>query len=163
MGAPRRWRNRLGTALAWLAAVCAVLVLLGSCEYRTTRVWGPDPVDGTSGTIMTEGYGRWAARTLLCGLAALITLGVTALIAVGRRRAALTALAAVPFAVAAALAGRHWLRLLDERERDRDYALSIAIGHPVVTIASAGGFGLALLLTGLWFPASDDDGSDAAK
>ena len=163
MGAPRGWRNRLGTALAWLAAVCAVLVLLGSCEYRTTRVWGPDPVDGTSGTIMTEGYGRWAAWTLLCGLAALITLGVTALIAVGRRRAALTALAAVPFAVAAALAGRHWLRLLEEQERERAYALSIAIGLPVVTIAGAAGVGLALLLTGVSLPGSQDRGSDTAE
>ena len=165
VGTPRGLRDRLGTALAWLAAVCAVLVLLGSCEHGTTRVW-----DGGApgyGTVMTEGAGRWAGWTFLCGAAALGTVGLAALVVADDRRRGwgmpLAVLTAAPFATAAALAGRYWLRLLDERERDRDYALGIAIGLPVVTIAGAVGFGLALLLAGLWFPASDDDGSDAAK
>ena len=163
MGAPPGWRNRLGTALAWLVAASALLVLLGSCEYRTTRVWGPDPVDGTSGTIMTEGYERWALWTLLCGLAGLFAVGLAALIAGGRGGAALAALAAGLLAVAAALAGRHWLRLVEEREREREYALGIATGLPVVTIAGASGGALALLLAGLWLAENKDGGPDSAE
>lgn len=46
---------------------------------------------------------------------------------------------------AALLAGRNWLRLLAEGDRDRDDALRIAAGLPIVTLAAAGVL-LSLLL-----------------
>lgn len=137
-------------ALAALTALAAGFVLLGSLDHGTTRVY-----DGGApgyGTIAGEGAGRWAAGTFLCAWAALGALGLAAWVAAdGRPRAAAipAALAALPFGLAALLAGRHLTRLLAERDRERDYALDIAAGLPLVTGAAAAGAILALLLAGL--------------
>ena len=100
---------------------------------------------------MREGAGNWAGWTFLCGATALVLLAVAAWVAADRRigwGAALAALAVVPFAAAAVVAGRYWRRRLDERERERDYALPIASGLPLVTVAGTAGVALALLLAG---------------
>lgn len=139
-------------------ALCAVAVLLGSLAFRTTREWGPDPAGANAGSGTAEGALRWALGTFACGVAAagLLALAFGALVlaagngGTGWRLpgAMLVALASVPFVLAACLAGRHWLRLLDERDRERDDVLTIAAGLPVVTLAGASGALLALLLAG---------------
>lgn len=126
-------------------ALCAGLVLIGSADYQTTRVWG----SSVSGPSMIEGWGRWAGETILCALAALGAL-ILALWAGDAERhkfqVAAVGAAACLLALASAIGGRYWRRLLDEREQERDYALTIASGLPLVTVASAIGAALALVL-----------------
>lgn len=144
--APAAWVGRASGALLGLALVCAGLVLLGSFAFGTSRAWGPDPVLGNAGSGMREGAGRWAGWTFLSGLAALGALLVATNFALGGHRALsglTTALAVPPFVVAALVGGHHWVRLLDERQRDRDYVLTIAHGLPVVTLAASAGAFLA--------------------
>ncbi len=98
---------------------------------------------------MEEGALRWAIWTFPCGLAALCSLGLAALAASDGRQVAgarLATLSAAALAAAAIVAGRHWRRLLEEREREREYAVSIALGLPVVTLAGMTGALVALLL-----------------
>lgn len=148
-----------GTLLRFVPTTpCARSVLLGSFAFPTRREWGPDPARANAGSGMAEGAHRWAVGTFACGLAAAghhaLAFGVFVLAAEdgGRGRrivgATLAALAGAPLALAAVLARRHLRRLLAERDRERDFALAIAAGLPIGTIAGAAGAGIALLLAG---------------
>ncbi len=147
-------RRRGASWLARLAMVCAVVVLLGSCDFRSTRVY-PAGGDATSATTQQDGAGRWAAVTFLCGG---VALGVLALAAAALRfdalggttgwcriGAALAALAAAALALAAVIAGRYWQGVLDQRDSPM-FTIEIAGGLPVVTLGGAAGAVAALLL-----------------
>lgn len=144
--APAAWVGRAVVVLLGLAFVCAGLVLLASFGFGTSRAWGPDPALGNAGSGMREGAGRWAGWTFVSGLAALGALLVATNFALGGHRALsglTTAPAVPPFVAAALVGGHHWLRLLDESQRNRDYVLTIAPGLPVVTLAAFAGAFLA--------------------
>lgn len=133
--------------LPLLAALCAASVILGSFVHGTTRIYN-DGVVG-SGTIAEEGAGRWAVWTLISGGVSLGALVLSTWAALGRQRqmsALLAVLAVLPFIVSAVVAGRHWIRLLEEREREREYVLLIAKGLPTVTMGAVFGAALSLFL-----------------
>jgi len=141
-------RPSFWVAFWWPPAICAGLVVFGSLDHGTTRVFPPG--GGTGWTTWEEGAARWGAWTFLYGLTAGAMLLAGAVL--GRAGGSgLAALAAVPFAAAAYLGRKNWLRLLEERERPRDYELHIAGGLPVVTAAGAAGVVLVLVLAGAWF------------
>jgi hypothetical protein len=119
-----------------------VLVLLGSLAFKTERVW-------PNHQIWREGAARWAGWTFLCGAAALALL-VAAFLLPRYLKALAAALAAIPFALAASLGRTNWLRLSEERDQPRDYALHIAAGLPVVTVAAVVGLVLAVVLALRW-------------
>ena len=145
-------RARSGHAirvLGNLSLICAALVLLGSLAFGTTRVCGPDPALGSTGSSWREGVACWAGWTFLCGLLSLGSLLLaTSSVLAGHRRigAAMAALPVPLLAFAAFLAGRNWQRLLAERDRERDYVLHIAAGLPIVTLAASAGTLLAAIL-----------------
>jgi hypothetical protein len=150
MSVPRQQEHPVPSRLRpvlWFSVACAVAAVLGSLAHGTTRTWVEDA--GRMGH--QEGARRWAMWTFLCGATALAALVVG--LARPRWRTGLAVVAAASFFVAARLAGPKWLRLRDERERERDYALHIASGLPVVTVAGAVGGVLALLLAIAWFRA----------
>jgi len=107
-----------------LLTAAAALVVLGSVDHGTTRTWQPDALG--SGSVMTEGAGRWAAWTFLLGLLALAAARWWA--GGPHLRTWLGAVVVPACWTAAYLASRHWLRLLEEQERPREYALQIALG-----------------------------------
>lgn len=138
--------HRLLTSLRWMVAVCALLVVLGSLDFGTTRVWS----DGSS---MREGAGQWAALTFLLGGFAVATLLFWAWIFGSWRFFAVVAIALF---AAAAIAGDHWRALrteetYDDFVRNQDYSLTIAPGLPLVTFAGAIGGALALLTIAVSF------------
>ena len=137
----------LTSALSLALAACALLVLLASLEFRTTRSWW-DEQTGT-GSSWSEGAARWAWLTFLAG-AATLGLLLAGLLAGTAWRAPFSALAAVTLAVATFHAGKNWRRLLDERDEPREYALQIAVGLPVVTLFGAIGAFVAVTLAVLW-------------
>lgn len=146
-----RSRSWLVAALFLAAAVGAVLAVFGAADYKTTRVWGSDAGSATSGSTMTDGWGRWAGETMLCSVVALVALALSLSAGLdGRlgRGSAWAAVAASLLGLAAVVAGRYWLHVLDERAGECDYALTIARGLPIAAVAAAVGTVFALILTG---------------
>ena len=150
--------------LALLALVCAIAVILGSLDFRTTRTW---ELGVGIGQAHQEGAARWAAWTLLAGTGAfgLLAVSVRALARAvnagsndARRRGRICAVLAAPFlGIAATVSTMNWMRVLEEQQRATEYTLVIAGGLPIVTLASAVGAGLALMVFGLTLGLSDSN------
>jgi hypothetical protein len=131
----------------WPPVACAGLVLLGSLEHGTTRVFPPS--GGGVWTSEREGWERWAGWTFLFGLAVLALLVAGAFLE-HYWGPTLAALAAGPFAAATSLGRKNWLQLIEERDHPRDYELFIPVGLPVVTVAATAGTVLTLVLAVAW-------------
>jgi hypothetical protein len=157
-------RPRASTVAVWLALlalVCAIAVILGSLDFRTTRTW---ELGVGIGQAHQEGAARWAVWTLLAGAVALglLAISVPALARAvnagsndARRKGRICAVLAVPFlGNATTVSAMNWMRVLDEQQRATEYTLVIAQGLPVVAVASAIGAGLALMVFGLTFASS---------
>lgn len=157
--------HRLLTTLRWMLAISALLVMLGSCDFRTSRTFTRE--SGTfegAGAAMSEGAAHWAGWTFLLGGVAVVALllwiwmwGSWPLIA---------AVALALFA-AAAIAGDHWHDLRTEEAyydlvRNQDYFLTIALGLPLVTISGVVGGLSALLCIAVSFVADRDKPDDTA-
>lgn len=138
--------------LWWFAVSCSLFVVLGSLTPRTTRVYGEPGKQPF--TIATEAGTRWQVWTFLLGAVAFTALAT----GLGRHprapwiTGAGALVAAIAFGLVAARAGQHWIRLLEERGRPREYVLDIAAGLPFVTIAAVVGTAsaLAIAIDRLW-------------
>ena len=157
--------HRLLTSLRWMVAVCALLVVLGSCDFRTSRTFTRE--SGTfegAGAAMSEGAAHWAGWTFLLGGVAVVALLLWVWIWGGWPFFAAVALALF---AAAAIAGDHWRDLRTEESyydllRDQDYFLTTALGPPLVTITGAVGGFLALLTIAVSFVVDREKPGDTA-
>lgn len=160
-----------------VALVGAVVVMLGSCSYRT-RWESTELRNGqvrSTGTA-TDGIGRWSYLTFPLGSLALGLLMAIQLLtrrqprmAAHRGRgisAAIAILAAACLAAASALANTYWQPLLTEQGAGATFTSTstmrlayIAWGLPIVTIAGAIGAAVCIVFAGVLSRANDQDSS----
>ena len=147
-----RHMTKVGTILTYAAMALAVLMLLGSCDYKTRREF--EPTEGRAVNFDADEFDQWAALTSLCSLIAIALLGnVAATVAPqhgGRpgspgKAIGLVAAALALFALGANIAWGHWLGVIAEQQRAA-YSVQIAYGLPVVTYAGAFGAVVCALL-----------------
>ena len=155
--------------LWWCAVACAGIVFIGSFTARTTRTYGdrdtqPSTViseanvqmTGEPGaepfTIATEAGTRWNFWGVLLGLVALVTLAIGRRWQVRRRvvSASTAFIATFALSLVAMRAGQHWLHLVEERGRSREYILAISPGLPYVTIFAIVGSTLTFAVAVSW-------------
>lgn len=150
--------------LWWLAAGCAVLLLLAPFTPRTT--WLPTARSAGASRV-TEGVG-WLAIAALLGATALMAL----ILALQTRRrdpapAAGAGVAAVAFVVTAVGMGRHWIDLKHgvtsvRMQPGEPWALHPAPFVPHFAIVAAVGAVLALALSIRWLRPASGTGAERA-
>jgi hypothetical protein len=125
--------------LTYAAMALAIVMLLGSCDYKTRRYFESTPKQ--SEAFDADEYDQWAALTSFCSLIAIAAVGnVMATIAprhggspgLSARAVVLTLGALALFALGANVAWRHWMAVIAEQQRV-SYEVQIAYGLPVVT------------------------------
>jgi hypothetical protein len=145
---------RVARILTYDAMVVAIVMLLGSCDYKTRREDAGASTRRTSTETETDSFYQWAALTSLCSLIAITLLGnVMATIAPQHggpprstaKASGLATVALALFALGANIAWSYWMRVIAEQQR-ANYAVHIAYGLPTVTYTGALGAAICALL-----------------
>ena len=138
---------RIASWLTMLGVLCALLVMLGSCGYRTSRIYedSTGSRDGFSGGQAIAFLGGGAAILLLVLAASNFNPPFVAAYdadrGLGRKLAAIAALA---LGAASAAAVYYWLPSLNE-QRVTDHLVFVGAGLRMVALFGAAGALLALL------------------
>jgi hypothetical protein len=133
----------LGWMLTYVALALALVLLLGSCDYKTRRHF--ESTAKHAEDFDADELDRWAALTSLFSIVAVALLGnMLATIATRHggppgslsKPIVLTTVALALFALGASTAWRHWIGVIAEQQR-ANYEVQIAFGLPAVTYSGA--------------------------